>query len=445
MTPYQAFHARQTSRPRRGVILLVTLVLVFVLAALVLTMGASTQVDATIAANELSMRQAALAQRGAEQYVLALVAESLPEEGQPLETRQQSDYEAVTIGGGYIWLLRPDYADPSLPAFGLVDETSKLDLNAASYERLRLLPGMTDEIAASIVDWRDEDDDATEEIGAESTVYLGRSPGYSAKNAGFEFVEELLLVEGVARDILYGSGEISGVAGVVEEEQFLPGGLFDAFTIYGTPASALGQQLLDVNDSEVRDQVRELLREVIGGSRGDQLADRVPNGNTIDLFDFARRLDMTGEELDQIADHLTVGESSGRGKLNINTAPQQLLLSIPNVETALIDELIAQRSNRSGTERHGIGWVYDTLRERSVGLGLVLTGRGSHYSADILAASSDGRAFRRVRIVVDTTKAEPTIVYRRDISANGWPLDVSILQSLREGNGVGVGGLLSVR
>ena len=174
-----------TPRHRRGTILIVAMIIIFAIAALVLTLAQAMRVEAGIAANAAAAREATAVERGAEQYVLALLAESVD----PVETLQESYYEAVPLGSGYFWNLRPDYGDAEMAVFGITDESAKLDLNTLDYERLRLLPGMTDELAASIVDWRDEDDEPTEGIGAESQVYLSRSPGHNAKNQPFETVE----------------------------------------------------------------------------------------------------------------------------------------------------------------------------------------------------------------------------------------------------------------
>ena len=60
--------------------------------------------------------------------------------------------------------------------------------------------------------------------------------------------------------------------------------------------------------------------------------------------------------------------------------------------------------------------------------------RGQYFSADIVATDAAGRAFRRVRIVVDAgDRLNPQIVYRRDLSDRGWPLDPQILTNLRGG------------
>ena len=69
------------------------------------------------------------------------------------------------------------------------------------------------------------------------------------------------------------------------------------------------------------------------------------------------------------------------------------------------------------------------------GWGAMVTGSSTVYSADIVTVSQDGRAFKRVKVVVDASSGTPQIVYRRDLSDAGWPLDPSVLASLRSGNG----------
>ena len=98
---------------------------------------------------------------------------------------------------------RPDPDDDQYYDFGLVDEASKVSLNAASVDELMKLPNMTVDVAAAIVDWRDEDDDVTDQ-GAESDYYQSLPEPYKAKNAPFETIEETLLVRGVTLDLLYG-------------------------------------------------------------------------------------------------------------------------------------------------------------------------------------------------------------------------------------------------
>ncbi len=110
-------------------------------------------------------------------------------------------------------VVAPRYDGPEYTMrFGITPESSKLNLNTATEQQLRtlltpLLAGLQieapDEIINAILDWRDPDND-TREGGAENEYYNTLEPPYNAKNGRFDTVEELLLVRGVTAAILYG-------------------------------------------------------------------------------------------------------------------------------------------------------------------------------------------------------------------------------------------------
>ena len=111
--------------------------------------------------------------------------------------------------------------------YGLTDEESKLNINkadSASLERffksgLGLNEIEAQELAASIVDWRDGDSALSLPLGsAEDTYYRNLQYPYEAKDADFEVIDELLLVKGVSVEIfskmrryvtIYGDGKIN--------------------------------------------------------------------------------------------------------------------------------------------------------------------------------------------------------------------------------------------
>ena len=68
---------------------------------------------------------------------------------------------------------------------------------------LMQLPGMTVEVADSLLDWIDADDEPRES-GAESEFYERLEPPLKPANAVPTVVEELLLVRGVTRRLLFG-------------------------------------------------------------------------------------------------------------------------------------------------------------------------------------------------------------------------------------------------
>jgi len=133
----------------------------------------------------------------------------------------------VTAGAGTFSVVKNRFhAGPgSGNQYGLVDEERKININKATYDVLKNLfetvaetiSQDAEEIADSIIDWRDEDDEARDN-GAEDGYYSMRVPGYRCKNGDFIILEELLLVKGVTPEIfdkvrervtVYGAGAVN--------------------------------------------------------------------------------------------------------------------------------------------------------------------------------------------------------------------------------------------
>jgi len=141
-------------------------------------------------------------------------------------------------GRGRFTVIAPVEGDASARnvRFGLIDESSKLNLNTiaslmAASEALSAanglansqasgsgteeeegtglanplmgIPGMTLEISEAIFDWIDEDDDQRDN-GAENEIYQSLTPPYQCKNDKLETLDELLLVRGVTPQLLFG-------------------------------------------------------------------------------------------------------------------------------------------------------------------------------------------------------------------------------------------------
>ena len=94
--------------------------------------------------------------------------------------------------------------------YGLSDEESKINLNTAGLTVLENLfiaaAGLEEveaqELAASIVDWRDKDSQLSIPLGsAEDSYYRGLAYPYEAKDSEFESLDELLLVKGMTPEI----------------------------------------------------------------------------------------------------------------------------------------------------------------------------------------------------------------------------------------------------
>jgi type II secretory pathway component PulK len=476
------------SHARHGTVLIATIFIVSMLTGLVLVLCRSMSVEAVASANEAAAVQASSIARGAEQYVLALLAQGQDS----VRILPDTYFRQIQVGDGYFWIVRPDYGDTDLPLFGLTDESAKININTASATTLMRLPGMTEDIANAIIDWRDTDSTPLTN-GAENDVYTNMPEPYQCKNAPFETVEELLMVRGITRPVLYGNGtgpplgipnaagRVLGGGSSVVNDQWVARGLFDLFTIYSAEPAAVaqastdtsgqgdqsGQQQgkIDINQQNQRTQLRQLLTDTFSASRANEIIGAMggPNNTFTDVFDFYLKTKLKPEEFDQIVNSITANPRNAqqpasqepkKGLINVNTAPREVLLTLTqNLTEQDIDKLLEARRNASSSlassdSPTGIAWVAEALQDKAVGLGNLVTGKSYQWSADIVAVSGNGRAFKRIRIVVDTTGVQsglpPQIVYRRDLTDGGWPMDPQILASLRAGQGpgdLGAGGM----
>ncbi len=78
-------------------------------------------------------------------------------------------------------------------------------------EQFDLEPEEIDNLIDAIKDWIDPDNEATK-FGAESSYYQTLERPYSCKNAPLEFLEELLLIRGITKELFYGTEGNPGIA-----------------------------------------------------------------------------------------------------------------------------------------------------------------------------------------------------------------------------------------
>lgn len=239
-------------RRHRGTVLIAMTLVVIVLAALVLVMARTTRVEALASANFADQAQADAAERAGEQYVVALLA--LQREGAMQLTDEY--FQDIPVGdasggapaGGSFWVVRAPYVDlNSGSEYGLADEAAKVNLtgdlsNDQTRQRLLNLPGMTEDMIDAIADWQDTDEEV-DGAGAEDQYYQTLPDPYRAKNSAIESLEELLLIRGLDKAVLYGDRggpylRVGGGSDLLllqvggEIAPPLEDGLFDAVTCY---------------------------------------------------------------------------------------------------------------------------------------------------------------------------------------------------------------------
>lgn len=159
-------------------------------------------------------------------------------------------YGAVTDEAGKLNINALILADPSGEMLAGALTALQAALSASSKPCATLL---TPNAIDAIVDWVDGDDDPRTN-GAESSSYSGK--GYKAKNGPLNSLDELLLVQGVSPQLLYGADRNrNGVDDDGGGTQGFDRGLSDYITVYGRELNLDSSGVLreNVNASEAED------------------------------------------------------------------------------------------------------------------------------------------------------------------------------------------------
>jgi type II secretory pathway component PulK len=485
---------------RRGTIFVTAMWVTIIIGAVVLVFARSMRVELTAAANRTAADQADAVELGVEQYVLAAVDNidgeadyvlSLPGEQCRIgdgyfwllrPSANQQNYEFGITDEASKFNLNYNKLNPGKSVMGPPTDQSQL----------MLLPGITSQQADSIVDWIDTDtQNTTGGDGAESPFYEGLPEPYDAKNGNLETVEELMLIQGFGPGFVGGPDPLYGIDrnhnGVIEPGEMAAGstgtnsfgetadrGIFPFVTIYSKEPDVDLQGNKRINCSGTSGNANNLTQQLTNAGVQANIASRIASAvqrsaPIRNIFDLANKGGLSSQDLATVADKLTFqasaaatttgGRTSGtsgtsgnsgasnsgsssstilKGLININTAPREVLMTLTGVSSLTQNDIDNLINERQRADTSTIMWVADSLpMNKAAEIGSYITARSFVYSADIVAVSGDGRAFKRVRIVVDATQSPPKIIYRKDLTSLGWPLPEDVRTSLRQGKGPG--------
>ena len=364
---------------------------------------------------------------------------------------------AVPVGDSKFWIIGRDTTAQDTsgqiatePAFGLIDEGSKLNLNTVNTNVLSYLPNMTVDFANAIMDWR----------GTNGVVSLDYSTlGYLPKNSPFETEDELRLVYGATMDLLVGDDiNRNGVLDSNEKDTTgtgeLNSGLFEYTTVWTREPNfhSDGTALTNVNTA-TQDTIETLLN-ADGVSSPTTMAQSIFRSihNTaggvnichgiLDLALRCRALGMSEPDFAKIYNDVTTSTNNYiRGRVNVNTASADVL-------TALFEGLNVDEETASGAAQslvtyreqnpnnlNSIGWMIDALGSNNSALLALaahdwVTTKSFQFTADIAAVGPFGRGYRRVKFIFDTSEGTPIIIYRQDLSRLGWALGEQAREAL---------------
>lgn len=217
---------RQHRDRRRGVVLLAVLVVVVLLTLAAYQYSELMMGEYKAAASYTKATQARAAAESGINYAAVLLSDpsNFANVLGSNPFNNPGAFQAIAVGDGstgsqvyfsVIAPLGPDDQQSNTTTFryGAIDEHSKINLNAlmqldssgtvASQVLTNLLGGNSN-LANALIDWMDADE-TPRQGGAESDTYNGMQPPYYAKNGPFDTLEEMLLVQGMTWDQLYGT------------------------------------------------------------------------------------------------------------------------------------------------------------------------------------------------------------------------------------------------
>ncbi len=213
-----------------GVILASALWVIIILSLLAISVGRNSGIDASLMNYALGRMKSYYAASAGIAYALNLIRQDTTDEqtnqfdslyqcGLKLENDKSIGDVMGGIAVGEDESFDIKYSDTGYNSvvkealWGFQDEERKINLNAMTASNNELLAGLivelgfsqddADIIAASVVDWRDDDNNVTSPPKGAEAEYYGQAmtSSYLCKNRPFDHVQELLLIKGMRSDI----------------------------------------------------------------------------------------------------------------------------------------------------------------------------------------------------------------------------------------------------
>lgn len=319
-------------RHDRGYIFIQALVVVAVLVALMAMLVADQRASLQEVQNRLRLRRADAA-------VDAALARAL-------SVLQEADINRVTLNDDWAVLgdngnIEFDLGDGPTFRMQIVDAGSLVNVNTAPQAQLQLLPLTQDQVDC-LLDWREAKTEARAD-GAKDGYYNSLPQPYNTNLGPLTTVDELLLVRGWTAQTLYQlpTGDTSVSLPTDAAGNDLP--LAALLTVdsggpntraEGTPRINLGQGGVDVN---------ALTQLGISQPLAGRIAAQAPYTNFQGLFQVPG---MTQQALQPLLDAVTfTGDERIPGKINLNTATQSVLMTVPNMTSDIAAAIVSQQTN----------------------------------------------------------------------------------------------------
>ena len=334
-------------------------------------------------------------------------------------------------------------------AFGVVEEASKLPLNATNVLQLMKVPNMTLPAAEALADFVDGDSIARDN-GAEQDLYDLMPVAYSIPNRPVSFLDEFLMAQGVSASHLYGEdanrnhkldaneNDADTLFPPDNQDGTLGGGLHRFFTLHSRDwnVNRNNQPRLDINSAPLDPAPAGLSEETITFLEAKRKLSE-PIVSLIELVDAS--LTVTEEnqaqrelksgigpgDLGQLMDRYTTDAERVRpGRVNINTAPASILAQLEGIDEALGNAIVSTRQGLSPEASRSIAWL---LEERLLDAGQFrqieprISARSFQFHVQVIGYALPSGRYCVIESIVDLIGPEPRILYLRDLTKLGIP------------------------
>lgn len=334
-------------------------------------------------------------------------------------------------------------------AFGVVEEASKLPLNATNVLQLMKVPNMTLPAAEALADFVDGDSIARDN-GAEQDLYDLMPVSYSIPNRPVSFLDEFLMAQGVSAGHLYGEdanrnhkldvneNDADTLFPPDNQDGTLGDGLHRFFTLHSRDwnVNRNNQPRLDINSAPLDPAPAGLSEETITfleakrklGEPIASLIDLVDASLTVTEENQAQRELKSGigpGDLGQLMDRYTADAQRVRpGRVNINTAPASILAQVEGIDEALANAIVSTRQGLSPEASRSIAWL---LEERLLDAGQFrqieprISARSFQFHVQVIGYALPSGRYCVIEAIVDLIGPEPRILYLRDLTKLGVP------------------------
>lgn len=227
-------------RNSQGTILIITLWVLTLLSSIVMSLVYRMRIELELVQNEVDNGRVFPVLNAAKIQALTILSQDSGDynalngewSNHTTQMYEFNPFNHIAVGDGtftvsYVY-ERDVFTGSEMVFYGMEDEARRINVNKATQDMLESLPGMTPEIAISILAWRGDPELTADVFLKEDIYYKGLDKPYARKGEDVASLEELLLVRGMTKELLFGKDVNKN--GVIDSNE---SGLNSYITVYG--------------------------------------------------------------------------------------------------------------------------------------------------------------------------------------------------------------------